>query len=821
MKEALFEIKNLVCSYDGTTEGSVLEIEHLSIPKGEVVVLLGASGTGKSTLLEVLGLMNNTLVSGDIVLNIDNVAKPSYAKLWKNPDTEDRSEVRKSCFSFIFQSTNLMDNFSVYENICLSSMIQKDVTQSEAQGTAIELMTRMGMSVDQIPTTALAKSLSVGQRQRVAFARALNSNPQILFGDEPTGNLDEKNANELMRMIKDNLDDNATAIIVSHDINLALNHADRIICFERSNNRAASTITERSIFKREEWKDLDGAGKLKFADKIREFYHIEMATDGKKKLIESDSNTSTSYRQLFMKKEGRELLGSGYSNLLRLIGILTLTFLAIGFANGSMNYLNIKLNDPFVNWLTINVPSSRSGDITSILSQLNQPDVKDKYLISSVVSFTEQPLFFYVKDLSKRQIANGRSVAVDGEYTDPILKDILAQKNLIVGTPGAIRGEKDMSIVVTERFMTNFGYKLNAPVVYLNVPVPKQDGSGFDSQILPIGIRAVVKEMPGTADVVYGEYFIRALNQSNNSPFEIADKKDIKLVVFGDSLLANNMLKAVNDFFKSSTAYNNVSPQATNYNRNHDTHKDAYEILIDFFPTPDQVRMDEIYQDLMESKQMADYQENAVRFYNYHAYDGTITTPIYYDMISANFQKLDEVRTFGSFLLSNFNEESHIQAGSAIEADMAKIREKENFNFLSTIARIISVLVLVFGFVSVSMFVFNLIRNHLSKIRMNIGTFTAFGLANKESQSIYFRITLYFVLAAMAVSLVFSVLTGAFIERVLAQFFVFEEDIPYFKIYDQFTVFSVIGFIFVGGIVSWFTIRNMLNRTPGELIYGR
>lgn len=820
--EALFEINNLVCSYNGKVDAAVLEIKNLKIPRGEVVFLLGASGTGKSTLLEALGLMNNTMVSGNIVLNLKNVSNPSYAALWKEREVKNRSEVRKSCFSFIFQSTNLMDNFSVYENICLSSMIQKDVTQSEAQGGAAFLMNRMGMPVELVPTNALAKSLSVGQRQRVAFARALNSNPQVLFGDEPTGNLDEKNANELMRMIRDHMEDSATAIIVSHDINLALNHADRIICFERLNRSSPSTITDRDVFERKEWEDLEGPEKTAFVDKLRGFYHIETVSEISGRIIESDSDTNNRYRELFLKKEGRALLGAGYANLLRLIGILTLTFLAIGFANGSMNYLNLKLNDPFVNWLTINIPSSRSGDMNGILSQLNQSEVKERYLISSVVSFTKQPLFFYVKDLSKRQIANGRSVAVSADYIDPIMNDILAEKNLVAGNTGGIRGEKDLSLVVTERFMSNLGYRPENPIVYLSVPLVKQDASGFESVMLPIGVRAVVKEMPGTADVVYGEYFIRALNQTNDGPFEIADKKDIKLIIFGDSLLANNVLKGIKEFLSSSTRYRDIEPQATNYSKNYDTYRTAYEITIDFFPIPDDhQRLDEIYRDLMASEQMSVYRDQMIRYYNYHGYDGTISTPIHYDMISANFQKLDEVRNFGRYMLSAHNDETHIQAGNAIEVDLAKIREKENFNFLSTIAWIISVLVLVFGFVSVSMFVFNLLRNHLSKIKMNIGTFTAFGLSNKESQSIYFQITLYFILAALAASFVFSILTGAFMERVLSQYFVFEDNVPYFKLFDPFTLISIVGFIITGSTVSWFTIHKMLNKTPGELIYDR
>ncbi len=240
----LFVIENLVCSYDGKNE--VLRVENLSIPKGKVVVLLGASGAGKSTILETLGLMNNTIKNGSrVIFNPGDEDKVfEFSELWQVKDEKRIAEIRRKYFSFIFQNTNLMPNFTAYENIGLTKMIE-GVSEKEANKATEEMANRLQLFIDK---DKKAYEMSGGEKQRAAFIRAIIPDFTVLFGDEPTGNLDPKNANVLLTLLrKEILDKNKTAIIVSHNINLAIEYSDMIIVLKKTRDNY-SVIDNKNIF---------------------------------------------------------------------------------------------------------------------------------------------------------------------------------------------------------------------------------------------------------------------------------------------------------------------------------------------------------------------------------------------------------------------------------------------------------------------------------------------------------------------------------------------------------------------------------------------
>lgn len=231
----LFEIEDLRCSYDRNyREGEskvVLEIRDLVLPKGKKVFIVGESGIGKSTILEVLGLMNNTIVPQDgtkFMFYDDENNKIDLMELWAKNSDDELSEFRLKHFNFIFQSTNLMRNFTAYENIALTRMLQ-GYSQEDSFAKASKVLADLGL--DHIDQTRMAQELSGGQQQRLAFARAILPDFTVLFGDEPTGNLDSDNAVKAMELLSAKLNelDGSSAIIVSHDMHLSATFADIII----------------------------------------------------------------------------------------------------------------------------------------------------------------------------------------------------------------------------------------------------------------------------------------------------------------------------------------------------------------------------------------------------------------------------------------------------------------------------------------------------------------------------------------------------------------------------------------------------------------
>lgn len=229
----LFEIANLRCSYDKKyREGQsrvVLEIEHLSIPRGKKIFIVGESGIGKSTILETLGMMNNTIVPGGSTRFsfFDDQKEVDLKNMWKKRD-KVLSDFRLKHYSFIFQSTNLMKNFTAYENIAFTRMLQGYSRFSCFQRTR-QVLEDLGL--EHVEQMRMAQELSGGQQQRLAFARAIIPDFTVLFGDEPTGNLDAENAVRVMEILTNKLNEHegASAIIVSHDMHLAVTFADVIV----------------------------------------------------------------------------------------------------------------------------------------------------------------------------------------------------------------------------------------------------------------------------------------------------------------------------------------------------------------------------------------------------------------------------------------------------------------------------------------------------------------------------------------------------------------------------------------------------------------
>lgn len=230
----LFTIENLRCSYDRPyKEGLsrvVLEIKRLHLKRGKKVFIVGESGIGKSTILETLGMMNNTIVpdkDARFFFHETDGRGTDLLALWHGSD-EILSQFRLRNYSFIFQSTNLMRNFTAYENVAYTRMLQGYGRQETFERTR-KLLADLGL--EHVNEQRMAQELSGGQQQRLAFARAILPDFTVLFGDEPTGNLDPENAQRVMRVLVQKIDDlqDASAIIVSHDMKLATTFADVIV----------------------------------------------------------------------------------------------------------------------------------------------------------------------------------------------------------------------------------------------------------------------------------------------------------------------------------------------------------------------------------------------------------------------------------------------------------------------------------------------------------------------------------------------------------------------------------------------------------------
>ena len=200
--------------YVGTQVVNALRSVDLEIARGEYVAIMGASGSGKSTLMNIIGCLD-TATAGKYQLNGSDVSQM---------DDDQLAEIRNREIGFVFQTFNLLPRYSALENVMLP-LIYAGIGKEKREEMARQKLTEVGLEdrMEHKPN-----ELSGGQRQRVAVARALINHPSILLADEPTGNLDSKTSEEIMKLFAQIHQAGNTIILVTHEEDIA-RHAHRIV----------------------------------------------------------------------------------------------------------------------------------------------------------------------------------------------------------------------------------------------------------------------------------------------------------------------------------------------------------------------------------------------------------------------------------------------------------------------------------------------------------------------------------------------------------------------------------------------------------------
>ena len=214
--EPIIEVKNVTKIYKvGTERITALDNVSFTINKGDFCCLLGSSGSGKSTLLNLMAGIEK-ITKGEILIKGKDVCKMGEQQLAK---------FRQKYLGFVFQSYNLLPALNAIENVALP-MVFKEVKAKERTRRAKEMLIAVGLKERM---KHKPNQMSGGQQQRVGIARAFVTDPEIVFADEPTGNLDSKTANEIMEIIKKIATERKqTIVMVTHDVNMA-KYANKIV----------------------------------------------------------------------------------------------------------------------------------------------------------------------------------------------------------------------------------------------------------------------------------------------------------------------------------------------------------------------------------------------------------------------------------------------------------------------------------------------------------------------------------------------------------------------------------------------------------------
>ncbi len=508
---------------------------------------------------------------------------------------------------------------------------------------------------------------------------------------------------------------------------------------------------------------------------------------------------SKHFNRIFYRNEIKALRGIKYRNFIGICGIFFLTFLAIGFANGSLEYLSSKMTDPFVNWLDIGLDYDEQRNINRYIEILSDSINKSDYQYTNISTYQRYFLIAYDFERKGSIPAMGRTIKFD----DPLVNEILS-KWKIEGK--SFNSENDIGLIVKERFLEKINHDFDNS--YLGYKYNYND----TFYVYPIPIIAVVKELPGSMDFIstkaaealYNGYLYNQLNPNDNADL---------VCLFSDNSFLIEKKEEIIEFLNN--IYGEYLPNVTIESGNV-SYKPQGLLYISFIfdsSSPDEISAikNDVYSDI---RNYLNLDENEIlRYFNDEIVN--LKQSNLDEFLTININSLDKLPELKAFLLEKLK----------LEIDVAKYSSMQNYNYVSKLTKVISLILITFSITILSLFLSNVLKNHFEKIKKNIGTLKAFGVPDYFfRKGYYFIVTGLFTPLAIVVSIGLSSLIGYFggvrfllglIESNI------EKEYKYFELLNSWTLVTVFFSFLCAFYVTKYTMNMYLNKTPGNLIFNK
>lgn len=509
------------------------------------------------------------------------------------------------------------------------------------------------------------------------------------------------------------------------------------------------------------------------------------------------------YLKLLIRRESRDVLGRGWVNLWLLMVMLFAMYLAIAFSNGSMSYLDVKMNDPFTNWVNI-TNGFGSSHFDEFVDRLGKEDTKERFHFDDV-----QLDYSSSKNFRAR---NGNVYTFDTRFFErpnsSLVQAILDDDNVVDGAsiPFEYLTERTYGFIISRDALKKLGYDENEIPAYIDfhsysigadtLGVELDDGFAA----APVPVLAVVDRLPDNKDIIGAKYFFEQYQNSYDYPLNLNNPDYQRSLLYyvpeelGEEEFAAIVSRAVPDSL--SNAYM-IAPNE----------KDG---LKSWHPG----RMCSLYLDNENTLPLQVFVDIAaaigkeggvVRLYDYSGRDYTLPESQY---LSVNFINLDSIRSFERFAKDDFG----------VKIEMSQINAKENFNEVSILATVLSWAMIVFSIVCIVIFLINMLQSYFKKVSRNIGTFKAFGIDSGELVRAYEGLLMVIVLMAMAGAL----LAVWLLQMILPLAGCLKAgEYSYLLLWSPQTLYASLTVIVSMSVTVWFVMGNMLRKTPGDLIYDR
>jgi len=517
------------------------------------------------------------------------------------------------------------------------------------------------------------------------------------------------------------------------------------------------------------------------------------------------------HQYLLMRRESRVVLGHKAVNLWLLTAVLTATFFAIAFSAGSTSYLEDKMNDPYTNWVNIDLSGADDNTIGNLKAVLDEDTTRSRFGYDNLQTEVNSSLNLVALDESPKLF----STLFYESLSNDLISAVLSEENVVWGCsiePDSI-GDSSYGVIMTAEALTFLGYdKENLPA-YVNYHSKSVGADTLGIAMLsdglyaraPIPLLAVVKRLPMNKEAVASKFL-----------------NEVRIKAGSDcSIDVNHESYARELFF--------FVPHAVGFTKEDIVQglskelKDCIEEVLEQPQVKDRLRpwkpgtIWRVYtqpgtplstiNDIEKHITMTFGNKDVERIYNYDLVEINGYT-IRDNVFSAHFTHLDSIGSFEHF----------VKDVSGLQIEMTQVNSRKNFWAVSDMANILTFAMIAFSIVSIIIFIVNMLQSYFQKVRRNLGTFKAFGISTRELTRAYIAIIACIVFAALIISLILTWLT----ELLLPVFGLMKDgEYSFFLLWNTKTIWAIV-IILVATILSvLFVMRRLLQQTPGNLIYDR
>lgn len=516
---------------------------------------------------------------------------------------------------------------------------------------------------------------------------------------------------------------------------------------------------------------------------------------------------NSDYFKLFIRREGRIVLGKKLSNVWLLCSVLTVTFLAVAFSNASLDFLSYKMNDPFINWVDIKNNFGES-DFKGLSAALQDEELLDQFHARDFQTDKHYYSLFFnetgnTKNLHCRFFADIQTDLVEAIMDeDNLIRGCRINQELLDNTSYGV-------IITYDALFNKLGYSDIPPFINYCSYTDVEAAEDFCVEMynehfakVPVPVLAVVKRLPTNMDIIGTKFFYlqdkeQALNlyepsYSSSFIYYLPDKIDKQAFISFLESCSNEKYEDMSYFINEDKDL----PRMANFNGG-----SFVSLIYDYEDDVDFAINREINDEVL-----AKYASSGVlRVYDFNETEILDDDD---DYLSVHFKDLNLIADFQDYVKNEYK----------IDIEMSQISAKENFNEVSIMANILSWTMIVFAIVCIILFIVNLMQSYFQKVKRNLGTFKAFGINDNDLVLIYLLIMVAMVVASVIISLTVT----WFIQIGLgAVGVVKDEAFGYLSLWNPKTVYAIVVILGASLTTIFIVMKNLLKATPGDLIYDR